>query len=384
MTKVTLKYLTHNISKKALSEDGKVIIEGWANRKIVDSCRELMIPTGAKLDRFNQNPMLLFNHDRDYPIGKVIEIKLDDENGVWVKAEISQSDEQKIRFVRDLISEGILKTFSVGYIEKNFNKAQDGTIEVTEWELHEVSVVTIPMNEASTFQLAKSLETKNFDAAMAIIRDAQTGSKKTVVVENENEEEDKPQVPSAPPPAPPASDESNPPPPPAPADQEDDEQKTREEFQRCVSDKIPKLIDEGKPQDQAIAIAISMCREEGKCSLVPTDEDWKHYAEIASSKVAQIVPSMTNEVSQTPEPQNDLLTRMDAMNKNLVTLVEIASKIAETLTVLVRAEVGQQIVATPEELSADPATGQKNGERIERIQKMFQNIDETLKATFGV
>ena len=47
----------------------------------------------------------------------------------------------------------------------------------------------------------------------------------------------------------------------------------RSAVQECVSEKIPKLIGEGKPQDQAVAIAISMCSKEKGCSeFVPTHE----------------------------------------------------------------------------------------------------------------
>jgi hypothetical protein len=43
--------------------------------------------------------------------------------------------------------------------------------------------------------------------------------------------------------------------------------------QACVSEKIPTLIKEGKPQAQAVAIAISMCSKEKGCSeFVPTRE----------------------------------------------------------------------------------------------------------------
>lgn len=43
--------------------------------------------------------------------------------------------------------------------------------------------------------------------------------------------------------------------------------KADDAFQRCVANKIPKLLNEGKTREQAIAIAISMCKEDGKCEL---------------------------------------------------------------------------------------------------------------------
>jgi len=56
----------------------------------------------------------------------------------------------------------------------------------------------------------------------------------------------------------------------APEPQPEAEQKevaAQNPFQECVSAKIPKLLEEGKTQEEAVAIAISMCSEE-KCSDV--------------------------------------------------------------------------------------------------------------------
>jgi hypothetical protein len=45
--------------------------------------------------------------------------------------------------------------------------------------------------------------------------------------------------------------------------------KLKADFQDCVSAMVPKLLEEGMEQDQAVAAAISKCQEEGKCQLTP-------------------------------------------------------------------------------------------------------------------
>jgi len=48
-----------------------------------------------------------------------------------------------------------------------------------------------------------------------------------------------------------------------------DEQQIKQDFQECVSGKVPGLIADGKEQDEAVAIAISECQDSGKCTLSP-------------------------------------------------------------------------------------------------------------------
>lgn len=389
---MSLKHCTHKISKSAIESDGRVIIEGFANKAITDSIGDYMVASGAKLERFQQNPIMFFNHDRDYPIGKITAVKQDDEQGLWVRGEISNSDDPKIKFVRDLIKEGILKTFSIGYNELNATRQQDGSRKVTDWELHEVSVVTIPMNQASTFSLAKHLENKDYEGALKMIKKAigdqlppaQNPSAEEPEDDDDNEpcedcgnapctcekppmNTDEDNVPASIPPVKPEN-ENNP---------NEDESAKATAFEQCVSAKIPKLIDEGKPQDQAVAIAISMCREEGKCSIQPNDDAMKRYVTLAGEcedrrrKQAAMVPEQTSRVnSDTPPPQNDLLDSLKRIEGLLMQLVAKFDSLSVT-----------NPPATSEPATVPP-TGtqvQQDASRLASVQKMFESIDRELR-----
>jgi hypothetical protein len=78
-----------------------------------------------------------------------------------------------------------------------------------------------------------------------------------------------------------------------------------------VTSKIPKLIDEGKDRDQAVAQAIAMCQEEGKCALTP-DGKQAAYGEIfaavdawdGSKELAfDLTEAVTFEASETQQKQ---------------------------------------------------------------------------------
>jgi HK97 family phage prohead protease len=141
-TKIQLKTL----------EDGSVYIEGWANKAIVDRGKDL-IPKGAwNVDNYKKNSIILFNHDHSSPVGKMIDVEARDE-GLYVKGRISNSKDPMISRVRDLVKEGILNSFSVGIMVDD-EDYKDGVNHVKSAELHEVSIVSVPMNQDSQFNLS--------------------------------------------------------------------------------------------------------------------------------------------------------------------------------------------------------------------------------------
>lgn len=149
------KRLICDFSIKA-KESNRIVIAGFANANTVDRGVERIDPKAWKLDNFRKNPVVLFDHGIDLafgtlPIGQAIKVE-PREDGLYTEIEISNSKTEKITAVRDLIEEGILKTFSVGFDPKN--KTMDGDVKViTDAELLEISVVPIPMNQDSTFSL---------------------------------------------------------------------------------------------------------------------------------------------------------------------------------------------------------------------------------------
>ena len=143
------------------TEDGSIKITGMASTKDFDRAGDSVLPEAwAKggLDNFQNNPIILFNHNYDKPIGKATRLKVTD-NGLEMDAVISKSAPDG---VAELVKEGILGAFSVGFRIKDadYIKDTDGLL-VKDAELFEVSVVSVPANQAATFSIAKSFDTQS-------------------------------------------------------------------------------------------------------------------------------------------------------------------------------------------------------------------------------
>lgn len=149
---------------------GGLVIEGWANKAVRDRGEELIVPEAWDLENYGKNGVILFNHDMDKPIGKCVDVKAMD-GGLWIKARISKSKDPMVSYVRDMISEGILNSFSVGFNPLESKKAVDSDgKDITKAELYECSVVSIPMNQDSQFaHNAKSLKSMTYHEVRASV-----------------------------------------------------------------------------------------------------------------------------------------------------------------------------------------------------------------------
>ena len=170
-------------SIKAIEEDeGELKIVGYASTDAMDRSSDKILATAwskGGLRNFEMNPILLFNHDYNKPIGKVVEMGTDS-RGLKIKGVISKSAGD----VYNLVKEGVLSTFSVGFLIKDadYDKSVDGLV-VKNAELLEVSVVSVPCNQDATFSVAKSFDNqddyqnfkKQFDNALGGQPLAETG-----------------------------------------------------------------------------------------------------------------------------------------------------------------------------------------------------------------
>jgi len=135
-------------------KDDSMYIEGYANMATLDRVREIIGPKAWKLESFNKAGVILFNHDQHKPIGKPVKVEVRSD-GLYIKARISGSNDPEITKIRDLIEEGILNQFSVGFKTRDSKRLNDGSVEITDAELFEVSVVSVPANADSLFIMSK-------------------------------------------------------------------------------------------------------------------------------------------------------------------------------------------------------------------------------------
>ncbi len=134
--------------------DGPVEIMGYASTVDVDRHGDV-IPNSVwerGLENYLKNPVILAFHDHNQPVGRMVEHKID-ERGLWIKAKISKAADRVYQLVKD----EVLTAFSVGFRIKDaeYNTAAEVFL-VKELELHEISVVSVPANQNTLFNLQKS------------------------------------------------------------------------------------------------------------------------------------------------------------------------------------------------------------------------------------
>jgi HK97 family phage prohead protease/HK97 family phage major capsid protein len=132
-----------------------IYIEGYASTNDVDRAGDV-VPVSvweAGMKNYLNNPIILAQHDHDDPIGRMVEHKLDSK-GLWIKARISAAAE-----VFSLIKDEVLTAFSIGFrvLDAEYNAAAELFV-IKELELIEISVVSVPCNQNTLFNLSKAFE----------------------------------------------------------------------------------------------------------------------------------------------------------------------------------------------------------------------------------
>jgi HK97 family phage prohead protease/HK97 family phage major capsid protein len=160
------------------AEDGGLIIEGYANTVTKDRAGDIIPKTAwetqSAMTNYLKNPIILAFHDHEKPIGKMVDFEVTD-LGLKIKAHISTG----AGHVYDLIKDGTLSAFSVGFniLDADYDSKSD-TYFINDVELHEVSVVSVPCNQDSTFSVAKSMESSDFERFKTNITPKKVGDNK--------------------------------------------------------------------------------------------------------------------------------------------------------------------------------------------------------------
>jgi len=139
------------------TDDGGVNIKGSASTNALDRAGDIIQPEAwmkGGLENFKGNPIILFNHDYNKPIGRATDLSVTD-NGLDISAKISKAAGD----ITQLVKDGVLGAFSVGFRCKDseYMTETDG-YKIKDAELFEVSVVSVPCNQGATFGLSKSFD----------------------------------------------------------------------------------------------------------------------------------------------------------------------------------------------------------------------------------
>jgi HK97 family phage prohead protease len=128
---------------KGLLEKSEGEITGIASTDDFDRQGESIKQDGWDLKSFKKNPVILASHNySEFPIGKATGIAVQD-NKLTFKMVFSEAT-QTAKEAYQLVKEGILKSFSVGFIPREYD-SKDANV-ITKAELLEISLVAVPAN----------------------------------------------------------------------------------------------------------------------------------------------------------------------------------------------------------------------------------------------
>ena len=155
--------------EKSVTKDGRRLIRGYASTfGNLDRQNEVVSRAaleGARNDMLENKTIFMNHNHNDLPIGRCVGCLLDDK-GLLIDVEISNA-----KFCDDvwtLITEGSLNSFSIGGIvlDGHDERGEDGKSYhvIDKLNILETSVVGLPANPESRFELAKSL---SFNSAIA-------------------------------------------------------------------------------------------------------------------------------------------------------------------------------------------------------------------------
>ncbi len=199
-----------------------------ASTEDTDRDMEIIKQDGIDLKHFKKNPVILFAHKySETPIGRAINTKITDA-GLQIDIKFASKKANPLgQQVKELMKEGILKAVSIGFIPKE--RDENNPAIITKSEMLELSIVPVPANpHALALAVKKGFSTELFREIIKKKKIKKGGHK----------------------PKKPKKDAKTP-----ACRMEGESQKD------CRSRKISELVKEGMKQDQAVAVAISLCKE---------------------------------------------------------------------------------------------------------------------------
>lgn len=146
---------------KAYKDDAR-IIEGWATTPTPDRVGDIVEPMGAQIGK---GVKLLWQHNHNEPVGSVTFGKPTNK-GIPFKATFMRPKDDYPQTLKDRLEEawvsvrdGLVEFVSIGFRTIAYEIMETG-LRFTEWEMMELSLVTIPANSEATITSIKSIDRK--------------------------------------------------------------------------------------------------------------------------------------------------------------------------------------------------------------------------------
>lgn len=152
-----------------LSFSSETPIERWGDYEVLSHKAGAVL-----LERLNTTGCLLFNHNRDKVIGKIVKARIENRRGI---ATVQFDDDDESLIYYNKVKNGSLRGVSVGYIVREYtttkNDQKRTTYTATLWEALEISIVSVPADISvgvgrSMTEGERGYSTKNADYQIMI------------------------------------------------------------------------------------------------------------------------------------------------------------------------------------------------------------------------
>lgn len=170
-------FLTIETQEKKLDTKERSVTH-YISKKTVDRIGDVVLPESIDDKSYTKNPIVLFNHNHNLPVGKSLWRKADTD-GMLAKTQFGTTP--MADDVYQLNKEGILNAWSIGFIPRKWDFDEKSKVTTfTDIELLEYSSVSVPMNQdvvTEGLKMVKSAEIK--DILSKQIEDSQIMSELT-------------------------------------------------------------------------------------------------------------------------------------------------------------------------------------------------------------
>jgi len=140
-------------------------VRAIASTDAADRHGDIVRQSGWRLEPYRKNPIILFGHDHQQPIGHAVSVSL--ENGRLI-VEIEFATGGRADEIFGLVRSGVVRGISVGFLPLKHRMREDGRgLEFTEAELLEISIVSVPANPEALIDQALLRETRTSRAAVS-------------------------------------------------------------------------------------------------------------------------------------------------------------------------------------------------------------------------
>lgn len=149
-----MDYKSFEIKLDAKQDDNSRTFSGYGSTfGNIDSDNDIIVKGAFTESLKKRNPKLLYQHKMSDVIG-VINNAYEDEKGLFIEGKISNTTKGNEAY--ELLKDGAIDSFSVGFMTKDSDYKEDGVRLIKQAELYEVSIVTFPANEQARISSVKA------------------------------------------------------------------------------------------------------------------------------------------------------------------------------------------------------------------------------------